>query len=297
MNSTYEDSQLRITHLWPDTHLPHPQVPAPPYRISEDALLEPVPSGRRGIPTTVLERSRGFRNRAGVLAVGEIYAELAELDVDEPAAVLTFANRWGVLGISANDFALVRSVPGFVKPDRQLDLGIADAGDVDAVPVVETLEEFRLGARYIRELLATYRKLSDDEAGESGDPESEWSVDDFARVLTSGLSPFHPHVFAPLTLGVVFHPTRVPDWTSGVNVPLYAVCCLELYNHIVENATLRRCANDNCRRTFVRQTGRAQQGQYRSEGIKYCSKHCARATAQRRHRARRRASRATDSTG
>jgi hypothetical protein len=102
-------------------------------------------------------------------------------------------------------------------------------------------------------------------------------------MLNAGLEPFHPR----LVDGDLA--SQRPDLVF-LNVALYSVCCLELYNHIFEQAVYRRCGNDNCRRLFVRQTGRSELGQYRSEGLKYCSKHCARAQAQRQFRARQRAS-------
>lgn len=67
-----------------------------------------------------------------------------------------------------------------------------------------------------------------------------------------------------------------------------SVAFLQLYNHLVEEAHVRRCANDNCGRDFVRQRGRAEYGQHRTTGVKYCSRECARAQAQRDLRRRRR---------
>ena len=40
-------------------------------------------------------------------------------------------------------------------------------------------------------------------------------------------------------------------------VGLYSFCCLELFNHIAENAAYQRCANETCGRLFVRQRGRS----------------------------------------
>lgn len=68
---------------------------------------------------------------------------------------------------------------------------------------------------------------------------------------------------------------------------IYSVSFLQLYNHLAEGATTRRCANETCLRAFVRQRGRAEYEQYRTEGVRYCSRACARAQAQRQLRRRR----------
>jgi hypothetical protein len=69
---------------------------------------------------------------------------------------------------------------------------------------------------------------------------------------------------------------------------LYSLAFLQLYNDMVERAQVKHCMNEPCRRPFVRQRGRAEYGQYRAEGVKYCSRECARSQAQRELRRRKR---------
>jgi hypothetical protein len=43
---------------------------------------------------------------------------------------------------------------------------------------------------------------------------------------------------------------------AGAAGKLYNICALELYNHIVENATYLICGNENCQqKSFVHQQG------------------------------------------
>jgi hypothetical protein len=85
---------------------------------------------------------------------------------------------------------------------------------------------------------------------------------------------------------LVIHEPGAEPLGSEVLTNLYTALCLQLFNHIIENAVYIRCHNEKCNRLFVRQRGRAKQGKYHTTGVMYCSDYCARAQGQRELRRR-----------
>jgi hypothetical protein len=104
----------------------------------------------------------------------------------------------------------------------------------------------------------------------------------FTGTLNAGLRGLPPHVMS------------YGEWTGErveygePTVDLFTALCVQLFNVMVEDLPIRTCANENCGRRFVRQRGRAEHGQYRTEGVHYCSKNCAKAQGERDRRAQRR---------
>lgn len=96
-------------------------------------------------------------------------------------------------------------------------------------------------------------------------------------VITNALAPFGPRVSTP---GSSKH--------EVFGIPLESAICAQMFNHIAEGAVYRRCALPSCSRSFVRQVGRALKGQFKLEGVEYCSPQCARAAASKRYRDRKR---------
>jgi len=113
-------------------------------------------------------------------------------------------------------------------------------------------------------------------------PDQPWVT--FCRELTNGLAPFRVRV--ELKGGFPgAHESRV-----GLGPGLYEAMCLQLFNLIAEGLPPRQCANETCQRFFFRQIGRAEHGQYRTEGVvRYCSPSCANTQSQRDYRRRKRA--------
>jgi hypothetical protein len=246
--------------------------------------------------------------------VGEIYLELATVDLDDPDAIFSFVRDFGVLGVAYDRFRFFRDLPGFTRyelprlaeswPRERYAQRIDDYLDLRGARVkstlVETLDEFRFGARCLQDLLTAARTATTETTPSrsewlsiSSPAHEEWRLDllesdvtlEFSdeandiflrSLLTAGLAPFHPRlIYVNEQPGDIFE-----------NVPLYATCCLELFNHIAEHATYQRCANETCNRPFVRQRGRAEAGQHRSHGVRYCTSTCARSQAQRNYRRR-----------
>ena len=64
---------------------------------------------------------------------------------------------------------------------------------------------------------------------------------------------------------------------------VYEVACLQVLNHLAEEADFRRCPN--CDHIFVRAQGRNTYYS-RSSGVTYCSRACGKAFAERERRRR-----------
>ena len=162
----------------------------------------------------------------------------------------------------------------------------------------ETLDEFRFAARCVHDLTSAWQMIQNNH--DITDIEwLSWTPDlwedkyEPQDLLTAMLARFLRFFSPQLAYEMVHDQTedtgRVraqPKRGPSEKVPLYAICALELFNHIIEDAEYRICANERCERTFVHQEGRSQKGQRRSRGVIYCSPACARAKAQREYRKR-----------
>jgi hypothetical protein len=243
----------------------------------------------------------------------ELYLrELGDLDLDDPSAILDFTNTYGRLGHthparrreltpeSAHDDEAASIVEGQIirllgvtVPNERTSDRIEWQDAVVSHPAVEQfgvsekriildtgpqhLDTFRAWAtafRILTDIYGSYLGLQ----GDSSD------VVNLTIVLTELLDPFSP------TLQVRYESDLDTEFDPFENVfpRLENVLALQMYRHIAAEDSYLRCENEPCGRLFVHQRGRARSGQFRGSGVKYCSKNCAKAQAQRglRRRAR-----------
>lgn len=156
---------------------------------------------------------------------------------------------------------------------------------------VQTVEEVSIYHAVLSEMFRLWRELSGQLSAASADAERaatapRWRLrfsgatsDLLAAMINPALSPFHVR----LETG-----SRQPlDVDAVPNV--YQAMCLQLANHIAENAAYRLCAAEGCNRLFVRTEGYSRYGHNRTRGNKFCSMSCANRQHQREYRRRQRA--------
>jgi hypothetical protein len=287
-------------------------IPAPP------DLIEPSGETYLRLAEVDLEDADAileFVNRHGVLGGGRAFASLRHY-IDSDLFWKHYEHQLDSEHESdktrrALEAELLRSGHPLAQLRRDGDDAVWDNALGSALgripPAIETLEEFRFAARCIRDLYSAWLMFKDNrEVHEFNWTSPTWPdlFDSFAEpaallsyMLKVFLRDFAPQVrmswkySGPAQADDVFRPAdamAVEPTPGPETAALYAVCALELFNHIIDSAEYHECANERCKRTFVHQQGRSEKGQRRSRGVIYCSPECARATAQREYRRRRR---------
>jgi hypothetical protein len=153
-------------------------------------------------------------------------------------------------------------------------------------PRFELFLETRIGIAWLRDLVrlwdsnktSEFKKLPTQwETGTFGVPKPK-SKEQALNTLIEGVND---------TVGDLRTRLIRPGETIGYAVSPFRGAMIQLFNHVAQDIPYRRCANETCRRRFVHQVeGASEYGQYRSDGVMYCSNRCARAQAQREYRKR-----------
>jgi hypothetical protein len=77
------------------------------------------------------------------------------------------------------------------------------------------------------------------------------------------------------------------QWIGEVpRTTAYSAMAVQIFNDISTGTAWRRCANETCGDLFARQQGRAEAGQHRTTGVRYCTNSCAKAQVERERRRR-----------
>lgn len=255
--------------LWPGTVVPVPPVQWRNVHLLDGKWLVFPPVGDRvEIPRELFIR------------------ELMDLDLDSAEDITRFLDSFGMITLRYGEAGLLPF--GLLDDEPPPGADLLHFGE--AALFLRTaraltrhwmavLEQKSIAAAWEAEGLWRWGYLDQERAEERA-----WS--DFVHCINWGLKQIHVRVER------VWHGDYVDGVEGEPQIGLYSALCLQLVNHIAENATVRRCANETCGRAFVRQEGGAVAGQYRREGlIKYCSVSCGNAQWQREHRRKKRAER------
>lgn len=244
---------------WPQVPLPPIEVERSPVQVIDGWLSYTAPASR----------AQAEAQRAP-LGHEVAIRELLKLDVDDDDDLLAFITAHGVINrkVDLLDLHVQRSSPP----------GPGEAHLNDArtfLHVAQCLARHVLAARQQEKVVPAWAGFYNDQITE----QIAWTT--FSSYLSRGLRAFHARVEFTLVEGMT------EPLTTGVpRVGLYSALCHQLFNLFVDEAPVMRCMNETCGQAFVRQVGRAQYGQHRTQGVRYCSKSCARSQAERQRRRR-----------
>lgn len=252
--------------------------------------------GRQGVVFWI----RQAGGEAAPLPPEFVLRNLMDANLDDPGEILDLLNQHGPLIREDSAFQWCTEASGSL-PQHGLWLTELEGGsptilygptlseaaplDLDQTHLLDIRYHLKLVRALTRHLLNSQegQPVEDAWAAEFGiAPEHPWAA--FSEAITRGLFPFRVRVEYLFDVGGEERSGTAPE------ADLYSVMCLQVFNLMIEGLPVRHCASETCGRAFFRQIGRAEYGQYRTEGVvRYCSPGCANAQTQRDYRRRKRA--------
>ena len=202
--------------------------------------------------------------------------ELLALDTDDMEAVVGFLGDFGVINIPYTGMPLRFEAAEPPEAERlTTHVGEAALYLLTAQMLSRHWMAWTAGEDIATPWKAHVLLRNQFRGGSADDDYNAWWL--FTQCINAGLRRYHVRVELPVTDTFVF---------GAPELGLYSALCLQVANAMAEGATWRRCQNEPCGTPFIRQRGRADDGQFRTKGVVYCSKSCARAQAERERRRR-----------
>lgn len=205
--------------------------------------------------------------------------ELLDLDATEVGPVVEFLNTFGVINVPYDDPRLPARITTVPPPPGLPDARTHVAHAMEYLRTAQSLSRHWMAWTGGEDVAAPWKEdpITATRFGlKDHDEYNAWGL--FVDCIGVGLSRYHVRVEIELN----------PEFVLGApTLGLYSALCLQIANAMAEGATWRRCENEPCGQPFIRQRGRAgAAGQYRTTGVVYCSRNCARAQAERERRRR-----------
>jgi hypothetical protein len=223
-----------------------------------------------------------IRKDVNILPPELVLRELPKLDATDPDALVRFMKKYGPL--TSPDQNGLRLLPASERK-RFAGIGITPDGS-GPIPIAVV-------SHHVRALQAMVGHWSAHQAEDDSALVDAWP--------NAGL----PHPGDPLTAWTWWNdhmnaalasiPVRVEVWYGsdrrvGGDLPSrttsYSAMVVQIFNDVATGTAWRRCANETCGGLFARQQGRAEAGQHRTTGVRYCTSSCAKAQVERERRRR-----------